>query len=329
MQKSQRLFAAAFLFYCISASSQVSDSLIIKAAPQFSGQVAIIKNDSLVFSFAKGWMNFPMQIPMNKELLLEIGELSSYITREAIYDLIKNKKLDNDSMVSKYIPLFPYKNITIQHLLNQSSGLPSNYLKLYHRYIYDDESIKLRDKAKGISNADIIHILNKYEPALEFNPGEKSVQCNTNDIVLAYIIETMYFKSYEETINEMLIHKYKNLNIIANNDIEYTPLPLRASGHRKESANLLSIEESLMNFGFKYSDATMGHHHLFASAESLSKYFSTVVAPLEKNGTSYAGHEPGYNSLVYFNKGICIVILSNTSDEVDSQLILKALLSQF
>jgi hypothetical protein len=324
MKKSLRLFAAAFLLSSTSSHAQITDSLIIKAAPQFSGQVAIVKNDSVIYSFSKGWMNYPLQIPMNKNLLLEIGELSSFFTRKAIYDLIENNKINADSSVAKYIPGFPYKTITIQHLLNQSSGLPSNYLKLYHRYIFDDENIKVKDKTKDITNIDIVNILIKFKPALEFNPGEKSVQCNTNDIVLAYIIELMNFKSYETTINEMTAAKYKDLKIVANSDLQYTPMPSRASGHKKTDLSQMSVEESLKDFGFKYSDGTMGHHHVYANAESLAKY----LAGFTKAPITYTGHEPGYNSLISFNKGMTIVILSNTSDESDTQLILKAILSE-
>ncbi len=324
IKRSQRFFAVTFLFFTFSIQAQTLDSLIIKAAPQFSGQVAIIKYDSLIYSFSKGWMNYPLQIPINKNMLLEIGELSSFFTREAIYDLIKNNKISADSSVANYIPDFPYKAITIEHLLNQRSGLPSNYLKLYHRYIYDDENIKLKDKAKNITNTDIVNILIKFKPALEFNPGEKSVQCNTNDIVLAYLIELMYFKPYETTINEMTAAKYPNSKIVANSDLQYTPMSLRASGHRKTDLAQMSVEESLQDFGFKYSDGTMGHHHIYANAESLAKYLDGIT----KAPVTYTGHEPGYNSLISYNKARTIVILSNTNDEKDAELILKAILSQ-
>lgn len=324
MQKSQRFFAVTFVFFTLnSVQAQSLDSLIIKAAPQFSGQVAIVKNDSVIYSFSKGWLNYPMQISMKKNNLMEIGELSSLFTKEAIYQLIASKKINIDSSVATYLPRFPYKNITVKHLLDQSSGLPSNYIKLYHRYIFDDQNNKTKDKT--INNSDILEILEKFKPALEFNPGEKSVICNTNDIMLASLIEVMYFKSYEEVINEMILNQHKSLSIVANSDIEETPLLSRAYGHKKINATELSVEESLTDLGFKYSDATMGHHHIYANAESLAKYFSLTITKFGKYPITYLGHETGYNSLLSFNNGMTIVILSNTSDEGDAELILKVL----
>ncbi|MFM7021875.1 MAG: serine hydrolase domain-containing protein [Flavobacteriales bacterium] len=327
--RSRYLLTATFFFFLLQLQAQKLDSLLHKTVPSFTGQVAIIKNDSLVFSYSAGWMNYPLQIPMNNDLLLESGELSTFFTREAIMDLVKSGKLKPEAPVADYLPSFPYKNITVNHLLNYTSGLPGNYLKLYHRYIYDDENIKVKDKVKNITNADILEILQKFQPALEFNPGEKKSINNINDIVLAGLVEILYFKNFEATIHEMTKSKYKELKIVASSDFETTPVPLKASGHRRVDSTHFSMEESLSDIGFKYNDATMGHHHVYASAESMARYFAANYHTIDQALLPYSGHEPGFNSTLAFYKGMVIVILSNTSDEQDTQNILKVLRAQF
>ncbi len=295
------------------------------STPSFSGQVAVLKGeDSLVFVGSQGWMNYPLQLKMNNDALIEIGELSSQFTHEAFYELINKKLINQDSSVAKYIAGFPYPNIKIKHLIENSSGLPSNYIKLFHRNIFNDENIKVKDKLI-ITNKSIIDVLVKFKPALEFVPGEKNTLCNTNDIVLAYLLEVFYFKSYDEIINEMIKKKYPKLTIVACSDWRNIPLMNRASGQIKTDTIRFSVQESLRDMGFKYDDATLGHHHIYADAKSLVKYFGMCEGEQKKTPFEHTGHEPGFNSFVSHKGEYTIVVLSNTSDEHDVKLILSSL----
>lgn len=305
--------------------AQTLDSTIFKIAPSFSGQVAVMRGDSLIFAGSYGWMNYPMQQKMNNNVMIEIGELSSQFTREAFEELIDKNTISVNDAVAKHIAGFPYANIYIKDLLNHTSGLPSNYIKLFHRNIFNDENIKVKDKLT-ITNKSIIDVLVKFKPALEFVPGEKIALCNTNDILLAYLLEVFYFKNYDEIINEMITKKYPKLNIIACSDWRNVPLINRASGQLKNDSLHYSIQETLHDMGFKYDDATLGHHHIYATAESLVKYFH-LHRTYEKHLASFElkGHEPGFNSKLYRTWGETIVVLSNTTDDNDVNAITAAL----
>lgn len=305
--------------------AQTLDSTIFKIAPSFSGQVAVMRGDLLIFAGSYGWMNYPMQQKMNNNVMIEIGELSSQFTREAFQELIDKNTISVNDAVAKHIAGFPYANIDIKDLLNHTSGLPSNYIKLFHRNIFNDENIKVKDKLT-ITNKSIIDVLVKFKPALEFVPGEKISLCNTNDILLAYLLEVFYFKSYDEIINEMITKKYPKLNIIACSDWRNVPLINRASGQLKNDSLHYSIQENLHDMGFKYDDATLGHHHIYATAESLVKYFH-LHRTYEKHLASFElkGHEPGFNSKLYRTWGETIVVLSNTTDDNDVNAITAAL----
>ena len=314
-----------FLLINCGVFAQTLDSTIFKTAPSFSGQVAVMRGDSLIFAGSCGWMNYPMQQKMNNNVMIEIGELSSQFTREAFQELIDKNTISVNDAVAKHIAGFPYANIDIKDLLNHTSGLPSNYIKLFHRNIFNDENIKVKDKLI-ITNKSIIDVLVKFKPALEFVPGEKIALCNTNDILLAYLLEVFYFKSYDEIINEMITKKYPKLNIIACSDWRNVPLINRASGQLKNDSLHYSIQETLHDMGFKYDDATLGHHHIYATAESLVKYFH-LHRTYEKHLASFElkGHEPGFNSKLYRTWGETIVVLSNTTDDNDVNAITAAL----
>lgn len=314
-----------FLLINCGVFAQTLDSTIFKTAPSFSGQVAVMRGDSLIFAGSYGWMNYPMQQKMNNNVMIEIGELSSQFTREAFEELIDKNTISVNDAVAKHIAGFPYANIDIKDLLNHTSGLPSNYIKLFHRNIFNDENIKVKDKLT-ITNKSIIDVLVKFKPALEFVPGEKIALCNTNDILLAYLLEVFYFKSYDEIINEMITKKYPKLNIITCSDWRNVPLINRASGQLKNDSLHYSIQETLHDMGFKYDDATLGHHHIYATAESLVKYFH-LHRTYEKHLASFElkGHEPGFNSKLYRTWGETIVVLSNTTDDNDVNAITAAL----
>jgi len=314
-----------FLLINCGVFAQTLDSTIFKTAPSFSGQVAVMRGDSLIFAGSCGWMNYPMQQKMNNNVMIEIGELSSQFTREAFQELIDKNTISVNDAVAKHIAGFPYANIDIKDLLNHTSGLPSNYIKLFHRNIFNDENIKVKDKLI-ITNKSIIDVLVKFKPALEFVPGEKIALCNTNDILLAYLLEVFYFKSYDEIINEMITKKYPKLNIIACSDWRNVRLINRASGQIKNDSLHYSIQETLHDMGFKYDDATLGHHHIYATAESLVKYFH-LHRTYEKHLASFElkGHEPGFNSKLYRTWGETIVVLSNTTDDNDVNAITAAL----
>ena len=324
------LFISLFFAFSFSLNAQIVDSTIYKIAPTFSGQITVLKKDSIVYSYSFGWTNYPLQIRMDKTKLIEIGELSSEITREVIDELIAQNFIVADSSVSFYIKGFPYSKIKVKHLIENTSGLNSNYIKLYHRNIYDDQNIKVKDK-QNITNDQVISILKKFIPALEFEPGTQTKISNTNDIVLAHIIELMYFRRYDVVVNAMLKRKYPQLNIIAHTDSSSGVILNQANGHKKISLTEYIIQNSIKDMGFRYDDQTSGHHHIFANSESVAKYFQINKPSFfdKSKGQTFSGHEPGSNSLVYKFSDVVIVVLSNTDDEIDAKLILEELKKKY
>ena len=97
--------------------------------------------------------------------MIEIGELSSQFTREAFQELIDKNTISVNDAVAKHIAGFPYANIDIKDLLNHTSGLPSNYIKLFHRNIFNDENIRSKmftnpSKKNEINEGEVLPICN-------------------------------------------------------------------------------------------------------------------------------------------------------------------------
>ncbi len=320
----RKLCFILFVFPSI-VEAQFIDSNLVNAAPQFSGQVAVCSKDSVLYSFYKGYANYELRIPIKSNYTIELADLSMLFTIEACQDLINKKILHPDSSVSFYLKKFPYKEMKIKHLIDQSSGLPSNYIKLYHRNIYDDQNIKMKDKT-SIHNSEIIKIIEDKKPILEFVPGEKKVLSKTNFIILAQIIELLYETNYEIAINRMIAKKYPTLHIFDRDQFYGDSLFPHISGLKKTGINEYITFENLSDLGYKYNDYTYGQQHIFGSATDLALYFEMNKEYFSSIFTSpISGYAAGFHSTLYYDKNKTIVILSNTSDEYDNKLLLKEL----
>ena len=62
---------------------------------------------------------------LNENTLFNTGSVSKIFTAVAIMQLKEKGILDVDEFVVEYLPKFPYKKITIGHLLTHASGLPA------------------------------------------------------------------------------------------------------------------------------------------------------------------------------------------------------------
>ena len=103
--------------------------------------------------------------------------------------LKEKNKIDYDDLVSKYISDFPYKNVTIRHLLNQTSGIPDSYLDLA-------ENVK--DKIGILTNEKALKLIVESKLKANFEPNDKYEYSNTNYIILARIVELVSNQSFED-----------------------------------------------------------------------------------------------------------------------------------
>lgn len=145
----------------------------------FNGSVLIGIKDKIIFNRCYGLANFDKKDTLTTSSIFQLASLSKQFTAMGIMILKENGKLKYDEKVNKFIPKFPFPNITIRHLLNHTSGLP-NYLWLVDRFW---------NLSEPPYNDDFIRILIAENQYLSFNPGEKFQYSNTNYVLLASIIE--------------------------------------------------------------------------------------------------------------------------------------------
>jgi CubicO group peptidase (beta-lactamase class C family) len=97
---------------------------------KFNGGILITKDGEPTLAKTYGFTNSKKTEKLNNNSSFRLASISKQFTASGIM-LLKEKELINyDDIVSKYISNFPYDNVTIRNLLNQTSGIPDSYLDL-------------------------------------------------------------------------------------------------------------------------------------------------------------------------------------------------------
>lgn len=152
----------------------------------FNGSVLIGYKGKVLYERYFGVSQKESGAMWSPETQSQLASTSKTLTSGAIL-LLKDKGLLNlDDNVSKYIPTFPYKEITIRMLLNHRSGLP-DYIHLM---------AKPKDK-KYLNNDDVVNFFATKKPKLNFTPNTNFTYCNSNFALLASIVESVSGMKYD------------------------------------------------------------------------------------------------------------------------------------
>ena len=159
-----------------------------------NGTVLYAEGGQVLYRGAFGWRNL---IKANDSIRIDdqfqLASVSKMFTAEAVMLLYSQGKLDYDDDLTQYIPEFPYKGITIRHLLNHRSGL-SRYETLA------DE--QWPDRGVPVHNDDIIRLFAQYKPEPYNQPDATFHYTNVNYVLLASVVERISGQHFEDFMRE-------------------------------------------------------------------------------------------------------------------------------
>jgi len=160
----------------------------------FNGTALFAKGDTIVYEGAYGYADFRKKKRLNLRSKFQLASVSKTLTSYAVILLKYKNLLSYSDSLGKFFPNFPYKGVTIHHLLTHRSGLPE--------YFYFADSL-WRDKRKlAINNQDVLDILYNHQPPKYYLPGKRYNYCNTNYALLVLIIEKVSGKKYSDFMRE-------------------------------------------------------------------------------------------------------------------------------
>ena len=192
-----------------------------EGAPGFS--IAVFKGNQILMEKQYGNAHLDHDVPVTAETVFDIGSIAKQFTAAAILLLEAEGKLSLSDPAHKYIkelPRYEKGDPTIEHLLNQTSGIKEvdDFLEVVDVFWRD-----------YISHSMLLNIITKVDE-LRFTPGEYFNYTNANYILLASIIEEVSGMSYESYLHKAIFEPLGMQNTLVNTDA-YRTIKNRAIGY--------------------------------------------------------------------------------------------------
>lgn len=158
------------------------------------GSISIYSNGKEMYRNTIGFSDVPNKTKANALTKYRIGSITKTYTATVIMQLVEERKLNLEALLSEYFPKIPNsRKITIENLLRHKSGLfniteEENFIAWISKPRTREEML-----ARMIKNGTI------------FEANEKTQYSNTNFILLSYIAEDIENKSFSDILNSRII----------------------------------------------------------------------------------------------------------------------------
>jgi CubicO group peptidase (beta-lactamase class C family) len=253
--------AAASAFYS-EEEIEFIDYQITKVLTEskFNGTVLIARYGMLVYEKAFGFAHFTRAEPLNMETSFQLASISKTFTAAAVLLLQQQGLLHISDRVDKHIAGFPYNNITIQQLLNHTSGL-QNYMWLVERRW---------TRSTFPNNEDILKLFVDNKRNLNFTPGSRFEYSNTGYVFLGLLIERVSGKSFSEFIHENIFTPLEMDRSFVYDLHNPREIENRAYGFQQARGRYNIIPDDKL-------DGPLGDKGIFSSAGDLYKWDQAIL----------------------------------------------------
>ncbi|MBK8516713.1 MAG: serine hydrolase [Saprospiraceae bacterium] len=243
----------------------------------FNGTVLIGEKGKVLYKKAFGIADPQTLTSLTTASAFNLASVSKQFYTMMTMMLKEQGKLNYEDLVQKYLPIFPYENITIRHLMNQVSGLPEYF------DIAQGDMILL----DTLTNQSMLELLAAKKPALVFQPGEQWQYCNTNYTTLASIIEKISGLAADKFFQQHIAGPLNLTNTYVYNLTMKSYPPSRVFGFRYEGGK--PVLNDLMRY-----DGIVGDGNVYSSVEDLYKWDQALyTGKLVKQSTFAEAIKPG------------------------------------
>tara|TARA_B110000305_G_C19457373_1_gene651837 strand:+ start:3246 stop:4391 length:1146 start_codon:yes stop_codon:yes gene_type:complete len=196
---------------------------------QFNGNILFAENGNIISQKSFGYSNLRKRELLTKNHSFQLASVSKPFTSLAILQLIEKKKINLLDSIQKFFPEFPYEGITIHQLLSHRSGMSQ-----YTHFCDAPDSI-WPDKSITINNDDVINIISKIVPLINYKPDHKYYYCNTNYLLLASILEKVSGLSFKQYMKKHIFNPSGMYNSIIYDRTNFEELILPAQGYENKT----------------------------------------------------------------------------------------------
>ena len=161
---------------------------------KFMGSVAVSKNGEIIYTKSIGFADVENKVKATENSKYRIGSISKSFTTVLILKAVEQKNLNTNQTIDKWFPTIKNaKKITVSHLLSHRSGI--------HNFTDDKDYLTWNTQPK--TEKEMIEIIVKG--GSDFNPDSKAEYSNSNFVLLTYILEKTFTKSYSDLLQEFIV----------------------------------------------------------------------------------------------------------------------------
>ncbi len=258
--KSFLVSFAALLSMTVSGQSLPIPALdstlhVLHRQSMFNGTVLLAREGRVIYSKSMGATAPDMSEPITSSTAFNLASVSKQFIALLILQLKEQNKLGYDDPVRKFIPGFPYPDITVRHLLTHTSGLPD------YQVIVQQHTNTL----DTLSNDDFLDLLADIRPEPLFAPGEKWKYGTTGYVLLVSLIEKITGMSFGDVLEQQIVRPLDLKNTFACAlDVRYTHARTRSRALGFERKNGNYVLNDLTRF-----DGVVGVGGIYSCAEDL------------------------------------------------------------
>lgn len=194
-------------------------------------------NKQTLITITSGKRRLNPAAPVTENTFFQIGSITKTFTSAAILKLEAEGKLSINNKIGPWFPQYPrWKNVTIQQLLNMTSGISG----------YETNSQFAKNELrKQWTTHDLINLA--YNQRESSPPGFKWHYSNTNYLLLGEIIEKVTHESLDAIFNRYFYSKYHLNHTVVMSDT-YGPAQLTHMAHGyKDNTDITAY--NLSSFG--------------------------------------------------------------------------------
>jgi CubicO group peptidase (beta-lactamase class C family) len=338
--KSRSFFSILFVLFSVTSFAQEQkflalDSLfqILDENNRFMGSLSISENGKIAYSKTIGKADLASGKSSDNLTKYRIGSISKMFTACLIFQAIEENKLSLKQNINRFFPkITGAKEISIGNLLNHRSGI--------HNYTNDTSYFNYYTASK--SQKEMLEII--QASGSDFKPNSKAEYSNSNYILLSFILEKIYKKSYEELLDIKIIQPQglkntyfgKKLELAKNECASYRfsgKWELENETHSSVSLGAGGIVSTTKDLLFFISNLFEGKIINTASLEQMTKLedgYGMGIFPVpfyDKKGFGHTGGIDGFSSFLYIfpEEKISIALTSNGSRFNNNDIAIAAL----
>ena len=304
IEEKDENFSVGIQYYPEEKTKKVNhklDSLFkrIHKRHDFHGSVLVAQQGKVIFKGNYGYANFSKKTKIDSSSIFQLASVSKQFTAGAIMILRDRELLKLSDTITQFFPDFPYKEVTVKHLLNHTAGLPNYFWIAEHKWKNDIAP----------TNSEMLELMNTSGVNRFFRPGRKFDYSNSAYFVLASIIEKVSKQSYATFLRDNIFNPLDMQNSYAYS-FEHDPVHTnQLDGYRLYRGWRHAKIRGTVN------DGVVGDKNIYSTTEDLYKWITGLnsgkLISEESLNLMYSNGETRYGRKIPYGFGFRLDFKNN------------------